>query len=104
EIFPSVAPCRIDGRAIPDHGDLVSLPWEMLAATPHSLEMTVTTRFAPCRFTRRLALQDCALNLDYTLENTGRESIPYLWCAHPLFAIEAGMTIGLPRDTPVKLA
>lgn len=103
EIFPSIAPCRVGEREIPDHGDLVSLPWEVLARTSHSLEMAVVTRFAPCRFTRRLTLEEDVLRMDYTLENTGKEAISYLWCGHPLFALEAGMTLRLPHGTPMKM-
>jgi len=102
EIFPSVTPCRIGSLEIPDHGDLVSLPWEVLDTSPLSLEMAVTTRFSPCRFTRVLRLEGRTLKVEYRLENLGTESIPYLWCAHPLISIEPGMTIALPEGLPMR--
>lgn len=103
EIFPSVSPCQIESLVIPDHGDLVFLPWEVIDVSPLSLEMAVTTRFASCRFTRWLHLEGETLRVDYQLENLGTESIPYLWCAHPLIAIEAGMSLELPAGTPMRV-
>lgn len=102
EIFPSVSPCRVRDLEIPDHGDLVSLPWEVLGSDPERLEMAVTTRFAPCRFTRFLELDGETLRVSYRLENLGREPLPWLWCAHPLIAIEPGMRVSLPAGTPMR--
>lgn len=102
EIFPSVSPCEVGIFKIPDHGDLVSLRWEILDSGPQHLEMAVSTRFAPCRFTRRLELQGEILQVSYRLENLGPEAIPWLWCVHPLIAIEPGMRILLPTGIAMR--
>lgn len=101
EIFPSVSPVTVEGLDIPDHGDLVALPWTVTAADSRSVTMEVTTRFAPCRFERRVTLDGPRLRLDYRLENLSSLTLPYLRCAHPLFRLEPGMTIGLPPGTPL---
>lgn len=103
EIFPSVGPCQVDGWTIPDHGDLVSLPWEVMAQRDHQLEMAVDTRFADCRFTRTLVLEGSSVRAIYRLENRGQVKVPYLWCAHPLIAIEPGMQIVLPKGGEMRL-
>jgi galactose mutarotase-like enzyme len=38
------------------------------------------------------------LNLQYTLINTGSNSVPWSWAAHPLFAVEKGDRIVLPES------
>lgn len=103
EIFPSVGPCTPEGWQVPDHGDLVSLPWEVLATSAQKLVMAVTTRFAECRFTRTLVLNGSELQVTYRLENRGAEAVPYLWCAHPLIAIAPGMRIELPAGGAMRL-
>lgn len=102
EIFPSVSPCQLLAFTIPDHGDLVSLSWQLIDSGPQHLEMAVSARFAPCRFTRRLELDGEMLHVSYRLENLGAEAIPWMWCVHPLIAIEPGMRIELPPGTPMR--
>ena len=58
----------------------------------------------PCRLTRTLSFEDGALRIDYRLANEGDRPAPYLWCAHPLVAIEPGMTLGIPAGTPMRVA
>ncbi|MEO5714410.1 MAG: hypothetical protein ABIT37_13060 [Luteolibacter sp.] len=103
EIFPSVGPCQPDGWTIPDHGDLVSLPWAVISVTADRVEMSVDTRFADCRFSRVLHLDGNTLRAAYRLQNKSAEKVPYLWCAHPLIAIEPGMQIVLPEGVSMRL-
>lgn len=101
EIFPSVAPDHFEGRDIPDHGDLVGLPWEIIRRSATVLELSVRTRFANCEFGRTLVLDGPRLRIGYRLHNHGTAPVPYLWCAHPLIALVPGMEIVLPAGTPV---
>ena len=103
EIFPSVAPDHTGGLSIPDHGDLAQLPWQVLSQSATRLAAAVTTRFAPVRFTRTLTLEGNRLQADYRMENQGEKSVPYLWCAHPLIALEPGMRIELPQGTTMRI-
>jgi galactose mutarotase-like enzyme len=94
EILPSVSPCRLsDGSAIPDHGDIVSLPATVLSARLDRLILATELRSLPLRFTRELRLHDSQLKIHYTLESLADCAAPYLWAAHPLFALEPGMEI-----------
>lgn len=102
EIFPSVSPENFAGLSIPDHGDLVGLAWDVdeLAAT--HVTMSARTRFADCHFQRVVRLVGDTIHLSYRLENLGSSTIPYLWCAHPLIALEPGMRIILPNGIIIK--
>jgi galactose mutarotase-like enzyme len=101
EIFPSVSPENFAGVSIPDHGDLVGLAWDVdeLAAT--HVTMSARTRFADCHFQRVVRLVGDTIHLSYRVENHSSSPVPYLWCAHPLLAIEPGMQIILPTGTPM---
>lgn len=96
EIFPSVNPCRIqaDGAdlLIPDHGDLVRLPWS-IHSDATSVEMTVQGRCCSFQFTRRVELLGSQVVFSYFLENAGDFAFPWLWCAHPLIPFDEGLSV-----------
>ena len=102
EIFPSVAASSFAGLAIPDHGDLVGLPWLVDDFGAAHVTMSTRTRFADCHFQRELRLDGETLCVTYRLHNRSKVVIPYLWCAHPLIALEAGMRIILPSGILIK--
>ena len=105
ECLPSVAACTVDtasGRAnVPDHGDLWRVAWESASA---SRDRAITLRgkcfSLPLALERSIDLAEIAngwrLQLQYKLINTGRQSTPWSWAAHPLFAVDPGDTIVLP--------
>lgn len=97
EIFPSVDPCRIPipgGEAlIPDHGDLVQMPWRVISSSSEDLEMELAGRSLPFVFRRRLKLVQEKIEFHYTVENRAGFAFPWLWCAHPLVVLDAGLTL-----------
>jgi galactose mutarotase-like enzyme len=94
EILPSVSPCRLaNGSAIPDHGDIVCLPACVVSATKDQLVLSTDLQSLPLRFSRELRLHGSQLKIQYTLESLADHAVPYLWAAHPLFALEPGMEI-----------
>ncbi len=99
EIFPSVSPCNLtlengETISIPDHGDLVSLPWTVEKRDSNSARLSCVGRSWPFRFERRIALAGDGFTATYSLKNNHpNQSLPWLWCAHPLIAIEPGMAI-----------
>lgn len=108
EILFSIAPCEItlDGGeeySIPDHGDLVGQAWKiesaMISDSGHAIcNLTTTGDVLPYHWRRVASLHPDkpSLTLSYALENTGSRSLPFLWCAHPLLAVDDGMQIELP--------
>lgn len=116
EILFSTRPCEVelpDGipRSIPDHGDLVGQTWRIEAAATlpsgHAVcDLTTTGRVFDFHW-RRIAILDAErplLTLQYSLENTGKSSWPWTWCAHPLIAVERGMRIELPVGQEFRVA
>ncbi len=122
ECLPSVAGCRVETAAgpaeIPDHGDLWRVGWKTReqgsgirvqgSATPPgdgdqadaSVTLVGECFSLPLVLERSLSLTETRtgwkLSLHYALTNTGRDSAPWCWAAHPSFAAEAGDRILLP--------
>ena len=108
ECFPTVAPCVYPlspyrGRALPDHGDVWSQPWATeVQQSREQLLIASTCRSVtlPCTFSRRLRLRGAAptLEMAYEVHNQGRDAVAFIWSAHPLFALSAGMRLQVPPD------
>lgn len=111
EIFPTIDPCTVENspwgeNTLTDHGELWCRPWQVIAPTDGpedsaTLTLAVEDENLPFRFERTLELAAGRgpLAMRYTLSNRGKSSLPYLWAAHPLIAIEPGMAIRLPAKT-----
>jgi galactose mutarotase-like enzyme len=104
ECLPSVAGCTVEteaGRAaIPDHGDLWRVPWQVLHSSEDSATLRANCFSLPLQLTRSLILTQAAsgwrLEFLYSLTNLGAYRVPWAWSAHPLFAVDAGDRIVLP--------
>lgn len=108
ECFPSVAACDYpsapwQGVAIQDHGELWSQTAE-LAIETKAESVTLRTRWfglaLPYTFTRAITLttDSARLHIDYAVENNAAEPLNFVWCIHPLLAIEPGMELRLPAS------
>jgi hypothetical protein len=95
ECFPSVAACSLQGRHIPDHGEIWRKPWEAVVKNEAVLAH-VTASTAPLRFSRRISLDGPTMHLRYSVANTGSQGSDFLWSAHPLLRVEEGDRIVLP--------
>lgn len=100
ECIPSVSACEIAGGIrIPDHGEFWRIPCKAEQPADGEILLTATGSILPLRFERRLKLQGETLRIEYRLENSGAVEVPYLWSAHPLFAVDEGDVISLPNST-----
>jgi galactose mutarotase-like enzyme len=105
ECLPSVAACTVETEAgtatIPDHGDLWRVPWQVLQASDDSAILRAKCFSLPLQLTRSLLLAESAagwrLDMLYSLTNLGAYRVPWSWCAHSLFAVQAGDRIQLPE-------
>lgn len=106
ECFPSVAACDYpsvpwQGIAIQDHGELWSQTAELTIDAPAE-RVTLRTRWfglaLPYTFTRAITLttDSARLHIDYAVENNAEAPLSFVWCIHPLLAIEPGMELHLP--------
>jgi galactose mutarotase-like enzyme len=86
-------------RPLPDHGELWCAEWQhdLLANEAVTTWRSVTKcRTVPAEFQREVPLDGEALHFDYRLRSLGTAPFPYLWAAHPLFAIQPGTLLELP--------
>jgi galactose mutarotase-like enzyme len=95
ECAPSIDACEVSGAVIPDHGDLWTAPWTVVAAEPDSVELRVLGRSLGFSLTRRISATPDGLAFDYSASATGAD-VPFLWAAHPLFRSAPGTVIELP--------
>lgn len=109
ECFPAVAEGPFpsapwQGVAIPDHGELWGLAWEV-ARDGDAIRMGVDGVRFPYRFERTLVLSPGAaeLRLDYRVLNRAPFPFPFVWSSHPLLAIAPGMKLLLPEGTPLRV-
>jgi len=106
ECFPSVAECIYpstpwQGAVIQDHGEL----WSQVAEFEMDEQegrVKLHTRWQgivlPYTFTRVITLNEnsATVHVDYEVVNNADQPINYVWCIHPLLAIEPGMELLLP--------
>lgn len=106
ECIPTVAACALSYSGgelhAPDHGDLWGIPWQELESSADSATMRARCTSLPLELTRSSILTATdfgwTLHLLYTLTNTGDVRVPWLWSAHPLFAVDAGDRVVLPEE------
>ena len=114
ECFPSVAACYYpsepwQGSAIQDHGEL----WSQAADFEIHQQADKVTLFnrwqgiaLPYTFARNITVieNSACLRIDYEAENRSDQPIHYVWCIHPLLAIQPGMELYLPASARFHVA
>jgi galactose mutarotase-like enzyme len=100
ELFPNDEPEVLAGEAMPDHGELWSLPWLITDLTAGddqvTLELAVRPPISATCVTKRLVLGDGPeLRTDYRLTNEGRRELPFLWKSHVAVRLHPDTVIGV---------
>lgn len=108
ECFPTVAPCRyplapLQDVPLPDHGDLWPQAWscdKVQHADRTEIVASCRAVAVPCEFVRTLVLPagSARVTLRYAVRNTGAHDVAFIWSAHPLFRLEAGMRLQFPAS------
>jgi galactose mutarotase-like enzyme len=105
EMFPTISACPYPGSgdkhgaAMPDHGEVWSMPWMVEQAGDGRVTLRVDGPVLPYRLRRTAQLGPGAvLELTYLLENFGEDRLPYLWAAHPQFVADPEMAIVFPEQ------
>jgi galactose mutarotase-like enzyme len=108
EILFSVKPCTVElpdavSMLVGDHGNVVDKAWDIIEAGITEsgdavCDLQVKGTVPDFSFRRRIKLhaKKAQLDFEYTLVNTGLHDWPWLWCPHPLIAIDDGMKINIP--------
>lgn len=89
---------EVASDSAPDHGDLWRHPWRVAQQGANDVLLATECFSRPLSFTRRLRVQAAEVKLDYRIENLAEMPISFLYACHPLFAVEAGDRLILPRE------
>jgi len=105
ELFPTDAPCVLDGNAFHDHGDLWNGPWAWSVDHDDGASAAITLRryspSLPCLVEKRIELErgSASLLLRYRLENLGPRPIQFVWNLHVAHSLEQGSRALLPAGS-----
>jgi hypothetical protein len=84
ECAPTIDPCTVDGRHLPDHGDLWSVAWNVVEHTDHRLAMSARGESLGYDLTRTIELRAAGMTIEYRA-TSDLGDLPFLWAAHPQF-------------------
>jgi galactose mutarotase-like enzyme len=97
ECAPSIDACDVDGRSVPDHGDLWATTWTIDKASPAALTMSARGDSLGYRIERKISATASGLLFEYRAE-AEQAPTPFLWAAHPQFASPPGSFVRLPAS------
>jgi len=108
ECFPGIGQCFYpeqpwQGIAVPDHGELWTLPWrtEIIDGT---LRQSVNGVHFPYRFQRRIDFNaGPRLTIDYVVENYAAYDFKAFWSAHPMLAVTPTSRFRIPEGLRVRV-
>ena len=105
ECLPTIAPCCVQGRELPDHGEVWSASWKVKGQCWEKgiLKTSCELPISPFEFERTIELQGQQIQLDYRLKNRSLLTEPYLWALHPLLAVQPGDHLRMPATTRALL-
>lgn len=90
ECLPTVLPCKVGRKSLPDHGEL----WNQSPVFEVDPKGAFTCRWKlkslPLAFQRHISLGKNGVRFDYRLENLAQAPTPFLWAWHPLFTWKRG--------------
>ena len=100
ECLPTIAPCRWNGRDLPDHGEAWTRSWEFdqAAFTQGRIRTLVRLRTSSLELERSLSLEGNEAVFEYVLTSRSSQPEQFLWAFHPLIPIEDGDRIELPQE------
>ena len=112
DMFPTIDACLCEnapwqGIELADHGEVWSLPWEVISADANSLTMSVHGVRFPYRLEKRISLTENSLlphgersggglRYHYELCNLSPFDFEYLWAGHLMINLEEGAKVCVP--------
>ncbi len=96
DIFPNDAAGEFRGLSLPDHGELWSRSWNVVALMQSAVVLSYTCQAVPVTVEKTVAMAGTGLDVRYLFENHSSLPLPFLFKLHPALAIEPGDRILLP--------
>jgi hypothetical protein len=105
ECLPTIAPCSVQGRELPDHGEIWSAAWkvDLKAWEAGVLKTSVALPVSPFEFERTIEVRQEEVRLGYLLRNRSLVEERYLWALHPLLRVQLGDRLRMPVTTRALL-
>ncbi|HEY4269703.1 MAG TPA: hypothetical protein VGM94_16095 [Galbitalea sp.] len=94
ECAPTIDECVVDGRPLPDHGDLWAVTWSVVEHSGERLVMAARGASLGYELTRTIELRGAGMTIDYSATSEG-DALPFLWAAHPQFLATATTRVQL---------
>jgi galactose mutarotase-like enzyme len=103
ECFPTIEACEWQGRRLPCHGEVWSVPWTLdeEAWEEGIVSTTVTCRQSPLELNRQVSIRGNQVQLDYLLHNKGDQPEAYLWAFHPMMRVNSDDRLELPEEVRI---
>jgi len=104
DMFPTIDACVCEnapwqGVEMADHGEVWSLPWDVISASGDSLNMSVHGVRFPYLLEKRITLtENDSLQLKYELTNLSPFDFEYLWAGHLMINLVEGTKVCVPDD------
>ncbi|WP_338113329.1 DUF4432 family protein [Paenibacillus artemisiicola] len=101
EMFPGINACAYpeapwQGEAVPDHGEVWSLPWQA-ETDADGLICAVEGKRFPYALEKRYSFPaPDTVRIDYAVTSRADAPFSFLWAAHPLMRASAGMRLRVP--------
>jgi hypothetical protein len=88
EMIPTTDACQsLDEKHIlPDHGEVWSRRWNIESVSQTSATLSVKLKTRTLDLWRKISLDEFGINIEYRITNSGPETVPAFWSAHPLFS------------------
>lgn len=90
EMFPTIDPCCCMGKEYPCHGEVCRTSHKA-EISGNKLTLVYTSKNFLYQYKKTVSETSCgAMQIEYEIENTGKEKLPCLWALHMMFAAEDG--------------
>jgi hypothetical protein len=99
ECLPTVLPCRVDRRSLPDHGELWNQPPDFDIDPSGRISCRWVLKSLPLDFQRVISIRKNEICFDYQIENRAESPTPFLWAWHALFTWKPGDQIQTREKT-----
>lgn len=98
EMIPTIDSCNYNGKILPDHGDVWSLPWDV-KIRDEFIEGSVNLKSMPLSFEKKVSFEnENTIRMDYRVVNNSDEEQSYLWALHGLHNFDDDTEIIFPKN------
>lgn len=107
DMFPTIDPYSPQngmyrGKTYPDHGEVCRYPMDV-KENDAFLELSFESKLFEIRYGKRISCDEGGIAIEYTIENKGEETFPYIWAAHCMLQAHPDAEILFPyaADAPI---